>query len=292
MAWDQPGQYVCSQDSTRSKGLSMAVLRDSCSGNLLRLFRSERELHEISEGHDPGVPPNCPSRSKSLSSLTMKSDFARSAHSRIRLSSGSSLMTLSLAVGITRFVSLANLPRESCSISPPTTRTCRATHAWFRPEWCRKCRGCRRWNQWWRRSPRALLVSRLSDQAVNVCFRVYPERLRPLPTISHEPQPRAVFQILLDGLFQQFGRLPSLGARSIFQLFCQFAGKRQVVVDMASSVLLSHVSEPTLSPVVGRNVSRCGVWLCVGGLLQSCPLPVVQLAVRTLPVGARFASRL
>jgi hypothetical protein len=24
---------------------------------------------------------------------------------------------------------------------PPTTRTCRATHAWFRPEWCRKCRG-------------------------------------------------------------------------------------------------------------------------------------------------------
>src|ERR1039457_5745756 len=113
-----------------------------------------------------------------------------------------------------------------------------------------------------------------------------------LPTISHEPQPRAVFQILLDGLFQQFGSLPSLGARSIFQLFCQFAGKRQVVVDMASSVLLSHVSEPTLSPVVGRNVSRCGVWLCVGGLLQSCPLPVVQLAVRTLPVGARFASRL
>src|ERR1039457_1588764 len=50
---------------------------------------------------------------------------------------------------------------------------------------------------------------------VNVCFRVYPERLRPLPTISHEPQPRAVFQILLDGLFQQFGSLPSLGARSI-----------------------------------------------------------------------------
>src|ERR1039457_2896263 len=237
--------------------------------------------------------PNCPSRSKSLSSLTMKSDFARSPHSRIRLSSGSSLMTLSLAVGITRFVSLVSqLATRIVQHIPPTTRTCRATHAWFRPEWCRKCRGCRRWNQWWRRSPRALLVSRLSDQAVNVCFRVYPERLRPLPTISHEPQPRAVFQILLDGLFQQFGRLPSLGARSIFQLFCQFAGKRQVVVDMASSVLLSHVSEPTLSPVVGRNVSRCGVWLCVGGLLQSCPLPVVQLAVRTLPVGARFASRL
>jgi hypothetical protein len=56
MAWDQPGRYVCSQDSTRSKGLSMAVLRDSCSGNLLRLSRSERELHEISYGHDPGVP--------------------------------------------------------------------------------------------------------------------------------------------------------------------------------------------------------------------------------------------
>src|ERR1019366_6436074 len=107
----------------------MAVLRDSCSGNLLRLFRSERELHEISYGHDPGVPPNCPSRSKSLSSLTMKSDFARSAHSRIRLSSGSSLMTLSLAVGITRFVSLANLPRESCIISPrPLELVAQHTH--------------------------------------------------------------------------------------------------------------------------------------------------------------------
>src|ERR1022692_2713574 len=73
--------------------------------------------------------PNCPSRSKSLSSLTMKSDFARSAHSRIRLSSGSSLMTLSLAVGITRFVSLANLPRESCSISPrPLELVAQHTH--------------------------------------------------------------------------------------------------------------------------------------------------------------------
>src|ERR1017187_9157239 len=218
--------------------------------------------------------PNCPSRSKSLSSLTMKSDFARSAHSRIRLSSGSSLMTLSLAVGITRFVSLANLPRESCSISPPTTRTCRATH-----EWCRKCRGCRRWNQWWRRSPRALLVSRLSDQAVNVCFRVYPERLRPLPTISHEPQPRAVFQILLDGPFQQFGRLPSLGARSIFQLFCQFAGKRQV--GCRHGVFGTIVARQPTDSITGRWEKCEPLW----------SLALHRWATPKLPTTRRSASR-
>src|ERR1039458_10331451 len=129
MAWDQPGRYVCSQDSTRSKGLSMAVLREiavpatycDCPGVSANFTKSRMDTIRAF--------PNCPSRSKSLSSLTMKSDFARSAHSRIRLSSGSSLMTLSLAVGITRFVSLANLPRESCSISPlPLELVAQHTH--------------------------------------------------------------------------------------------------------------------------------------------------------------------
>src|ERR1035441_2292285 len=129
MAWDQPGQYVCPQDSTRSKGLSMAVLREIAVPASYYAGPGVSANFTKSRMDTIRAFPNCPSRSKSLSSLTMKSDFARSAHSRIRLSSGSSLMTLSLAVGITRFVSLANLPRESCSISPrPLELVAQHTH--------------------------------------------------------------------------------------------------------------------------------------------------------------------
>ena len=45
--------------------------------------------------------PKCPRRSKSLSSLTMKSDLAVAAHSRMRSSSESSLTTCSVSVGET-----------------------------------------------------------------------------------------------------------------------------------------------------------------------------------------------
>ena len=45
--------------------------------------------------------PNCLRRSKSLSSLTMKSDLAVAAHSRMRSSSGSSLMICRVSVGDT-----------------------------------------------------------------------------------------------------------------------------------------------------------------------------------------------
>ena len=38
-------------------------------------------------------------------------------------------------------------------------------------------------------SPRALFASRFSDEAVNVLFRLYPERLRPFLPVSHELHP-------------------------------------------------------------------------------------------------------
>ena len=71
--------------------------------------------------------PNCPRRSRSLSSLTMKSEFAAAAHSRIRLSSGSSSMIYRVSVGVTRLASFSNLPRASCSISPDHANLSRST---------------------------------------------------------------------------------------------------------------------------------------------------------------------
>ena len=57
---------------------------------------------------------------------------------------------------------------------------------------------------------------------------------RPLPYLSRAPSPflpvsrelhpRAVFQMLLDGLFQRSGEILFLGARGVFRLLCQFAG--------------------------------------------------------------------
>src|ERR1017187_1856586 len=258
--------------------------------------------------------PNCPSRSKSLSSLTMKSDFARSAHSRIRLSSGSSLMTLSLAVGITRFVSLANLPRESCSISPrPLELVAQHTHGFVQNGFGNvdadisgpgmTDQQCSRSTQVQRTDVHAG-ISGGADHLARCSFRdsairrsmsasvFIPSafaRSRPYPmSPSHERSSK--YCLTASSSSSAVSLLWARAASSNCLASSPESGR--LVVDMASSVLLSHVSQPTLSPVVGRNVSRCGVWLCIGGLLQSCPLPVVQLAVRTLPVGARFASRL
>src|ERR1022692_2496016 len=258
--------------------------------------------------------PNCPSRSKSLSSLTMKSDFARSAHSRIRLSSGSSLMTLSLAVGITRFVSLANLPRESCSISPrPLELVAQHTHGFVQNGFGNvdadisgpgmTDQQCSRSTQVQRTDVDAGInggadhLARCSfrDSAIrrsmsaSVFIPSAFARSRPYP-ISPSRERSSKYCLTAPSSSSAGSLLWARAASS--NCFASSPESGRLVVDMASSVLLSHVSQPTLSPVVGSNVSRCGVWLCIGGLFQSCPLPVVQLAVRTLPVGARFASRL
>jgi hypothetical protein len=88
------------------------------------------------------APPNCPRRRRSLSSLTMKSDFAVAAHSRMRLSSGSSLITCSLSFGetITERQQLFSGLLEHVPVCTRPTGTYRPARGWSRPLSRPKCR--------------------------------------------------------------------------------------------------------------------------------------------------------